>query len=44
MGKKPMDPEFASKTAEKIDMGLDTAEITKWRAEAWKTAKQNLGQ
>jgi hypothetical protein len=41
---KSVDPKFASEAAKIIGMGLDTAEIMKWREEAWKTAKQRLGQ
>jgi len=41
---KSIDPKFASEAAKAINMGLDTAEIMKWREEVWKTAKQKLGQ
>lgn len=41
---KSVDPKFASEVAKTIKMGLDTAEIMKWREEAWKTAKLKLGQ
>jgi LysM domain len=41
---KSVDPTFASEAAKTIGMGLDTAEITKWREEAWRAAKQKLGQ
>jgi len=41
---KSIDPKFASEAAKTIKMGLDTAEIMKWREEAWKTAKLKLGQ
>jgi len=41
---KSVDPNFASKAAEMVNMGLDIGEIYKWGEEAWKTAKTKLGQ
>jgi hypothetical protein len=41
---RSVDPVFASEAAKAINMGLDTAEIMKWREDAWRTAKQKLGQ
>jgi hypothetical protein len=41
---KSVDPNLASKAADEVKMGLDIGEIYKWREEAWKTAKTNLGQ
>jgi len=41
---KRIDPDFAAKAGEIIGFGLNIDEIYKWREEAWKTAKKNLGQ
>jgi hypothetical protein len=41
---KSIDPNFASKAAEIVGVGLNIDEIYKWREEAWRTAKVKLGQ
>ena len=41
---KSVDPNFASKAAEVMNMGLNIDEIYRWREDAWKTAKLKLGQ
>ena len=41
---KSVDPNFASKAAEVMNMGLNMDEIDRSRVDAWKTAKLKLGQ
>jgi hypothetical protein len=41
---KSVDPNFASKAAEAVKMGLDIDEIYRWREVAWRRAKFMLGQ
>lgn len=41
---KSVDPSFASKAAEVVNMGLNIDEIYKWREDAWRTAKLKLRQ
>jgi hypothetical protein len=42
MGRKPIDPKFASDMAERLGRGLNIDEIYRWREEAWATARKNL--
>jgi len=44
MNGKFVDPNFASKAAVVMNMGLNTGEIYKWRDDAWREAKRRLGQ
>jgi hypothetical protein len=41
---RSVDPGFAARAGEIIGFGLDIDEIYRWREEAWRTAKRNLGQ
>jgi hypothetical protein len=41
---KSVDPNFASKGAEVVNMGLNIDEIFNWRKEAWREAKSKLRQ
>jgi hypothetical protein len=41
---KSVDPSFASKAAEVVNMGLKIDDIYKWREDAWRTAKLKLRQ
>lgn len=41
---KSVNPKFASEAAAAVNVGLNISEIYKWREEAWKKAKEKLGQ
>jgi hypothetical protein len=44
MNGRGVDPGFAARAGEIIGFGLNIDEIYRWREEAWRTAKRNLGQ